>query len=90
MKKIIDFLMDIIFPIIVVLLTIALLFFIGMIIFVASDEAKMREQAESIFHFNKDTYYIDSYEYSGDQIIAKDVNGKEIIFPKGCTVIEDK
>lgn len=90
MKKIIDFLVDIIFPIIVVLLTIALLFFIGMIIFVASDEAKMREQAESIFYFDKNTYYIDSYEYSGDQIIARDVNGKEIIFPKGCTVIEDK
>jgi hypothetical protein len=90
MKKIIDFLMDIIFPIIVVLLTIALLFFIGMIIFVASDESKMRECAESIFYFDKNTYYIDSYEYSGDQIIARDVNGKEIIFPKGCTVIEDK
>lgn len=90
MKKIIDFLVDIILPIIVVLLTIAVLFFIGILICVISDETKMREQAECIFHFNKDTYYIDSYEYSGDQIIARDVNGKEIIFPKGCTVIEDK
>lgn len=90
MKKITDFLMDIILPIIVVLLTIMALFFMGVLIWDLSDEARQREQAESIFHFNKDTYYIDSYEYSGDQIIARDVNGKEIIFPKGCTVIEDK
>ena len=41
-----------------------------------------------IFHYDKDDYYIKSYELSGDQIVAVSVNGKEIIFPKNCTVIE--
>lgn len=88
-EKLGDFLIEIIFPIIGIILTITVLFFIGGLIYMTSNEAKMREQAEMIFHYNKDDYYIESYEYSGDQIIAAGVNGKEIIFPKNGTVIED-
>lgn len=89
MKKLGDFLIEFIFPIIGIILTITILFFIGGFIYTTSNEAKMREQAEMIFHYNEDDYYIESYEYSGDQIVAVGVNGKELIFPKNGTVIED-
>ena len=89
MKKLGDFLIEFIFPIIGIILTITVLFFIGGLIYMTSNEAKMREQAEMIFHYNENDYYIESYEYSGDQIVAVGVNGKEIIFPKNGTVIED-
>lgn len=88
MKKFGDFIIEIIFPIIAVVLAIMLLFIIGGFMYTTSNEVEMRERAELIFHYNKNDYYIESYEYSGDQIIAVGVNGKEIIFPKSCTVIE--
>ena len=89
MKKIGEFIIEIIFPIIAVMLMIIALFLIGVLVYLVSNEVKMRSQAEMIFHYDKNDYYIESYEYSGDQIIAVGVNGKEIIFPKECTVIED-
>lgn len=89
MKKLGDFLIEFIFPIIGIILTIIILFLIGGFIYTTSNEAKMREYVEMIFHYNEDDYYIESYEYSGDQIIAVGVNGKEIIFPKNGTIIED-
>lgn len=92
MKKFIEFIIEIISLIIgvafLVVLTITVLFLIGGLIYTVSNEVKMREQAEMIFHYDKDDYYIKSYELSGDQIVAVSVNGKEIIFPKNCTVIE--
>ena len=89
MKKLGEFMIEIIFPILAVVLTIAVVFLLGGLIYTTSNEAKMREQAEMIFHYDNDNYYIESYEYSGDQIIAVGVNGKELIFPKNGTVIED-
>ena len=80
MKKFGEFIIEIIFPIIAVMLTITALFLIGRLICTASNEVKMKEQAELIFHYDKNDYYIESYKYSGDQIIAVGVNGKEIIF----------
>lgn len=89
MKKLEEFIIEIIFPIIAVILTITVIFLMGGLIYTFSNEMKMREQAEMIFHYNNDDYYIASYEYSGDQIVAVGVNGKEVIFPKNGTVIED-
>lgn len=89
MKKLEEFIIEIIFPIIAVILTITVIFLMGGLIYTFSNEMKMREQAEMIFHYNNDDYYIASYEYSGDQIVAIGVNGKEVIFPKNGTVIED-
>jgi len=89
MKKLGEFIIEIIFPIIAVILTITVIFLMGGLIYTFSNEMKMREQAEMIFHYNNDDYYIASYEYSGDQIVAIGVNGKEVIFPKNGTVIED-
>lgn len=89
MKRLGEFMIEIIFPILAVVLTIAVIFLIGGLIYITSNEVKMREQAEMIFHYDNDNYYIESYEYSGDQIVAVGVNGKELIFPKNGTVIED-
>lgn len=89
MKRLGEFMIEIIFPILAVVLTIAVIFLLGGIIYTTSNEVKMREQAEMIFHYDNDNYYIESYEYSGDQIVAVGVNGKELIFPKNGTVIED-
>lgn len=89
MKRLGEFMIEIIFPILAVVLTIAVIFLIGGLIYTTSNEVKMREQAEMIFHYDNDNYYIESYEYSGDQIVAVGVNGKELIFPKNGTVIED-
>ena len=89
MKKLGEFIIEIIFPIIAVILTIAVIFLMGELIYTFSNEMKMRERAEMVFHYNNDDYYIASYEYSGDQIVAVGVNGKEVIFPKNGTVIED-
>lgn len=89
MKKLGEFIIEIIFPIIAVILTITVIFLMGGLIYTFSNEMKMRERAEMVFHYNNDDYYIESYEYSGDQIVAVGVNGKEIIFPKNGTVIED-
>lgn len=88
LKKIGEFIIEIIFPIIAAALIITALFLIGALVYLISDEVKMREQAEMIFHYDTDDYYIKSYEFSEDQIVAVGVNGKEIIFPKNCTVIE--
>lgn len=89
MKRLGEFMIEIIFPILAVVLTIAVVFLLGGLIYTTSNEAKMREQAEMIFHYDNDNYYIESYEYSGDQIVAVGVNGKELIFPKNGTIIED-
>lgn len=89
MKKFGEFIIEIIFPIIAVILTITVVFLMGGLIYTFSNEMKMRERAEMIFHYDNDDYYITSYEYSGDQIVAVGVNGKEVIFPKNGTVIED-
>ena len=89
MKKFGDFIVETVFPIFAVILMITVLFLIGTLVYISSNEAKMKEQAKLIFHFNNSDYYIESYEYSEDQIIAVDVNGKKIIFPKNCTIIED-
>ena len=89
MKKLGEFIIEIIFPIIAVILTITVIFLMGGLIYTFSNEMKMRERAEMIFHYDNDDYYITSYEYSGDQIVAVGVNGKEVIFPKNGTVIED-
>lgn len=90
MNKFTDFIVEIIFPIIAALLTIVALFSMGVLICTLLNNAKMIERAESIFYFDSKTYYIDSYEYSGDQIIAVGVDGKKIVFPKDNTVIENK
>jgi FlaG/FlaF family flagellin (archaellin) len=89
MKKLGEFIIEIIFPIIAVILTITVIFLMGGLIYTFLNEMKMRERAEMVFHYNNDDYYISSYEYSGDQIVAIGVNGKEVIFPKNGTVIED-
>ena len=89
MKKLGEFIIEIIFPIIAVILTITVIFLMGGLIYTFSNEMKMRERAEMIFHYDNDDYYITSYEYSGDQIVAVGVNGKKVIFPKNGTVIED-
>ena len=89
-NKFTDFIVEIILPIIAALLTIVALFFMWVLFCIILNDAKMAKRAESIFYFDKKTYYIDSYEYSGDQIIAIGVNGKKIVFPKDNTVIEDK
>ena len=88
-EKLGDFLIEIIFPIIGIILTIVVIFLVGGLVYTFSNEMEMREQAEMIFHYDNDDYYIESYEYSGDQIVAVGVNGKELIFPKNGTVIED-
>lgn len=88
MKKLGEFIIEVISPIIAVALMIIALFLIGLLFYIALNEAKMRGQAEMIFHYGKNNYYIESYEYSEDQIIAVGVNGEEIIFPKNGTVIE--
>ncbi len=92
MKKIGEFIIKIFFYIIgmvfLVVLTTTVLFLLGGLIYTASNEVKMREKAEMIFHYDTDDYYIKSYEFSGDQIVAVGVNGGEIIFPKNGTVIE--
>lgn len=89
-KKFGETVIETIFPIIALVLTIAVIFFMGGLIYTASNEAKMKEQAEMIFHYNEDDYYIEKIlDYSEDQIFAEGVNGKKIIFPKNGTVIED-
>lgn len=90
MNKFTDFIVEIIFPIIAALLTMVALFFMAVLVCILLNNTKMIGRAESIFYFDSKTYYIDSYEYSGDQIIAVDVNGKRLFFPKNNTVIEDK
>ena len=87
-KKFGETVMEIIFPIIAVILTIVVILFMVGLIHTASNEAKMKERAEMIFHYNESNYYIESYKYSEDQIVAIGVNGKEVIFPKNGTVIE--
>jgi predicted RND superfamily exporter protein len=89
MKKLGEFIIEIILPIIAVILTITVILLMGGLIYTFSNEMKMRERAEMVFHYNNDDYYIASYEYSEDQIVAIGVNGKEVIFPKNGTVIED-
>lgn len=89
-KKFGEIVIETIFPIIAIVLTIAVIFFIGGLIHTASNEVKMKEQAEMIFHCNENDYYIEKIlDCSGDQIFAEGVNGKKIIFPKNGTVIED-
>lgn len=90
MKNLGDFLMFKVLPVIAVILLIFVMILIGLLTCNYINTSKEREQAKAIFYRCNETYYIDTYHYSGDDIIAIDVNGHQVIFPKSDTVIEKR
>lgn len=89
-KNFMDWFVEKFLPVVMMILLIFVIWLIGILCYNTIVESKQESAAKSIFYCCDETYYIDSYTYSGDDIVAIDVEGKEVILPKDRTVIKNK
>ena len=85
MGDIVEKIMDVV---VVILAMVLIAFVVWFCIFIGT-EAKNGKNAEYVAHCNRNIYYINHYEIHDDEILATDVEGKRIVFPKNNTVIEE-
>lgn len=88
-KKFTDWFIEKFLPVIAMILLIFVVGLIGFLCYDLVDKAKQDSEAKAIFYCCDETYYIDSYTYRDDEIVAIDVRGREVIFPKDRTVIKN-
>lgn len=90
MDRFINWFMERFIPVVVMILTVFVIGLIGFLCYDVIDENRQNSKAKAVFYFCDTCYYIDSYTIKDDEIIAIDVQGESMIFPRDCTIIKNK
>lgn len=89
-KKFMDWFMEKFLSVVIVIMIIFVIGLIGALCCIVVNENKQDSEAKAVFYCYDKCYYIDSYLIKDDEIIAIDVQGESMTFPKDRTVIKNK
>lgn len=89
-EKFCDWIIDKFLPAIAIIILIISIGGFGVLCSILIGETKQNSKAKAVFYYCDESYYIDSYTIRDNEIIAINVRGEEMIFPKDRTVIKNK